>query len=1013
MSMKGTFATTIIVLFHVTQSQLIDMYTSVPANCSLCTYFYTPRGLYEIDPLTGRGCPLGTGVPQCCTWRDYDYNIDGGDCVIFNTTADIIPLHWCGGCDPTANYSSMLVHVIQNTSVCASCTYYYADAGPEMSDSDLNGYYTHLLEYEWGPSYGCDSGRCCEWLDDYSVCAINDSYANNTYRLCGGCPQTTAPSRAPSAGPTHSTCGYSTFKYRNTSACFECDVDDIGYECQGGSTLNVEYGYWVGAQTQNGYNTLQMINTSYSDNPVISLRCPVGQCCATHSRCDYLESLKSRHLCAKNRNISSVACSRCNNGYNELLGSATCGDQCKQTDYILVSLLFVMALIFALVLLFILSRPTHLLSNLTDDRKEINWRKLVVYDRKSLVIVLLFKIYLYYYQGLSQILFAKNITPTSQFAKMVLTLFAFDVSLVSMSSDTGFCLIGGIQSGVYELLISYIGYAFIAINVMIIAFTWKCMYRRRNTSWQPYIKSGCIYMILMTAGPLLSTSFKFLTCIKVRDRPYHFYDAEIPCYGYIWFFAGLLPIVLLCGVLLRLWFVIYKQDASQKTNETNPYRSVTKRFKSNMWHWEFVLFIRRFGIAALTSFYDLADQMTSIILVAFIVLLFALQTKFHPFKHQRANMLESICLFGTISVVIALIVMKEATVAMSWYLTLLIIAPLVIVCVIIADIVYKWCKYDELSVDTESDLYKKIKKRWFENEDVSRSHCNTNVTSHVNATHTIKQQIEHAETEQQLMPILEMLNFSDLKKKMLQYCDENPDVNERAERINTAKTMTFNGEDTGAVVSKMHQDMVYCKEGNRFDDHESMSQFSVPSDLKEAASADSKEENDELVYNEVELVNADHVVVALYHQLNEYLKYNSDENGKGIMVQTMKRNEYGTALYAQYGFNESDGWFVECIDGNKVTNKGKGDIDGILNRVDVNQGYEVVFKKRMKSVKNVSKKLKQIKKSKDWADRSQHLLDDEQSVQRGNATLTEDPNRSHESRSSEAMHISKDKSIPL
>eukprot|EP01083_Nonionella_stella_P101901 289405_1 len=922
MSLKGTFATAIILLFRMTQSQN----TSVPGNCSLCTYYYPDAWVGQND-----------------TWDDY------------------------------------------NTSLLTK----------------------HACRF--------DISQCCKLYNDDGICAIFDR-GDYDYP-CGGCHPTAAPSTAPSpapsskpsAAPTYSTCSYNTFRYRNTSGCFECNVDDIGYECQGGSTLNVEYGYWVSAKAKNGYNTLQMINTSYSD-PVISLRCPVGQCCANHAGCDYFES---GVLCAKNRNMSSVTCSRCDNGYNELLGSATCGDQCKQTDYILVSLLFVMALIFALVLLFILSRPTHLLSNLTDDRKEINWRKLVVYDRKSLVIVLLFKIYLYYYQGLSQILFAKNITPTSQFAKMVLALFDFDVSLVSISSNKGFCFIAGIQSGVYELLISYIGYIFIAINVGIIALAWKCLCGRRNTSYQPYIKSGCMYMILMTAGPLLSTSFKFLTCINVHDKPYHFHDAEMPCYGYIWFFAGLLPIVLLCGVLLRLWFVIYKQDASQKTNETNPYRSVTKRFKSNMWHWEFVLFIRRFGIAALTSFYDLADQMTSIILVAFIVLLFALQTKFHPFKHQRANMLESICLFGTISVVIALIVMKEATVAMSWYLTLLIIAPLVIVCVIIADIVYKWCKYDELSVDTESDLYKKIKKRWFENEDVSRSHCNTNVTSHVNATHTIKQQIEHAETEQQLMPILEMLNFSDLKKKMLQYCDENPDVNERAERINTAKTMTFNGEDTGAVVSKMHQDMVYCKEGNRFDDHESMSQFSVPSDLKEAASADSKEENDELVYNEVELVNADHVVVALYHQLNEYLKYNSDENGKGIMVQTMKRNEYGTALYAQYGFNESDEWFVESIDGNNVTNTSKGDIDGILNRVDVNQGYEVVFKKRMKSVKNVSKKLKQIKKSKDWADRSQHLLDDEQSVQRGNATLTEDPNRSHESRSSEAMHISKDKSIPL
>eukprot|EP01083_Nonionella_stella_P219253 785571_1 len=192
----------------------------------------------------------------------------------------------------------LLFHVTQSqdTSVpadCSLCTYYYAEAGPNMSDIDLNGYDTDPLAF----GYGCDyDSRCCEWLGDYSVCAMNDYY--NISRLCGGCPPTSAPSRAPSKGPIPFTCGYGTFKYRNTSgssACFECDVGDIGYECQGGSTLNVEYGYWVGAQTQNGYNTLQMINTTYSDNPLISLRCPVGQCCANHPRCDhYFESLKLR-----------------------------------------------------------------------------------------------------------------------------------------------------------------------------------------------------------------------------------------------------------------------------------------------------------------------------------------------------------------------------------------------------------------------------------------------------------------------------------------------------------------------------------------------------------------------------------------------------------------------------------------------------------------------------------------------------------------------------------------------
>eukprot|EP01083_Nonionella_stella_P065254 170808_1 len=874
---------------------------------------------------------------------------------------------------------------------CSLCTSYYPDGSVGQS-SDRWGNPDPLTDHAcsgWGKS---DTGGCCT-LNDVGICAIFNWPSNAFIYPCGGCPPlqitTVSPTYHPTPVPTRSPieCPYNTFRYSNTSECFECNADDIGYECQGASTVKVEYGYWISAQTKNGHDTelspLQMINNSYSDNLILSLRCPVGKCCANHAGCDYFTP---GSLCATNRNMSSVTCSRCDNDSHELLGSATCGE-CKQTNYGLVSILFVIALVFALVLLFILSRPTHLLSNI----KEINWRKVVAYDRKSLVFVLMFKIYLYYYQGLSQILFVKNITPNSQFAKFVLTLFDFDMSLFSVSSDSGFCLIAGIQSGIYELLISYMWYVFIAINVIIIAFASRCLCRRRNASCKPYIKTGCITMILITAGPLLSISFKFLTCIKVGDRYYHFYDAEIACYEYIWVCAGLLPAVILCGVLLRLWFVIYKQDASQRENETNPYRSLTRRFKNNMWYWEFVLFIRRFGIAALTSFYDLADQMTSILLVSFIVLLFALQTKFTPFKHQRANMVESMCLFATVSIVIALIVMEEGTTAMSWYLTLLIITPLLIVCLIIIDIFYKSCTFEDLPADKESDSFLQIKQRWFEKEaetpNKNAIEMQVQVTSHI----TTKQQIEHADTVQQLMVIIETMNFSDLKQMLLQYCDENQDVNER---IPAAKTMTFDGEfeDSDTMVKTMDQDMVYFKHDNRSAAHDSILKFSIASDIdgETELSADLKEENEELGYHEVELVNTKHIVLVLYQKLDKYLKYKSDENGKGIMVQRMKRNEYGTALYAQYGFNESDEWFVESIDGNNVTNTSKGDIDGILNRVDVNQGYEVVFKKRMKSVKNVSKKLKQIKKSKDWADRSQHLLDDEQSVQRSNATLTED-----------------------
>eukprot|EP01083_Nonionella_stella_P085299 236461_1 len=96
MSLKDTFATAIILLFHVTQSQN----TSVPENCSLCTYYYPASW---------------TGQPE--PWDDYDTNLltNNGNCD--NTFPCCIPypedgicaifdgedyLYYCGGCHPTA-----------------------------------------------------------------------------------------------------------------------------------------------------------------------------------------------------------------------------------------------------------------------------------------------------------------------------------------------------------------------------------------------------------------------------------------------------------------------------------------------------------------------------------------------------------------------------------------------------------------------------------------------------------------------------------------------------------------------------------------------------------------------------------------------------------------------------------------------------------------------------------------------------------------------------------------------
>eukprot|EP01083_Nonionella_stella_P057592 151116_1 len=276
------------------------------------------------------------------------------------------------------------------------------------------------------------------------------------------------------------------------------------------------------------------------------------------------------------------------------------------------------------------------------------------------------------------------------------------------------------------------------------------------------------------------------------------------CNGYIWWFAGLLPILILCCALITFWYIVYRQRTQQRENENNPYRVLTKRFRSDMWHWEFLLFCRRFGIAALTSFYGIENTSTSILLASFVVLLLALQTKFNPFKHQTANVMESMCLFGTAAIIIALIVMDKDSVYISWYLTFLIITPFVVVFVIICVVIYKWWTLEDSPLNKMHMQH--LSDLWLEREiELAQS---TNKLSR-------RQQIENAQSVQQLIPIMESMDFHDLKHMLLEYHedkDTSHNTKHNAIHVDTAiaiDTNTFrigNDGERDASISSIHID---------------------------------------------------------------------------------------------------------------------------------------------------------------------------------------------------------------
>ena len=110
-------------------------------------------------------------------------------------------------------------------------------------------------------------------------------------------------------------------------------------------------------------------------------------------------------------------------------------------------------------------------------------------------------------------------------------------------------------------------------------------------------------IFVMTAGILLGTGFKMLSCLKLpgNEEDVHFYDATIQCFDGYWFF-GLFLCFAVTLFFVGLFIKIYRQNKEEKMSPYNTYRKILKPFKTKYWWFEFILFSRRFCIASFSSF---------------------------------------------------------------------------------------------------------------------------------------------------------------------------------------------------------------------------------------------------------------------------------------------------------------------------------------------------------------------------------------------------------------------------
>eukprot|EP01083_Nonionella_stella_P181539 650646_1 len=524
---------------------------------------------------------------------------------------------------------------------------------------------------------------------------------------------TLGPTKRPTPAPI--ACPYNTFSFSDSLSCFDCDDNADGYECKGQNILTVQSGFWLSAvpNARKAFDEFISLDDKRFDAinySLVSLRCPSGQCCDENDGCSYYDLnsdnvRRSNTLCAKGRNISSITCSECNDGLYPLIGTRIC-DRCDHTQYPLLCIPLVLSFVFVICMVFVFSKPANPLFA----EKEIDWRRLFMRDESAIINILLFKITLYFYQSLSQILFTKNITPATHIERALLSIGNFDI-FSSSSGGSGFCVIGQIQSGLHQLLISQIFYGFLIVDLLIILIMSRiynaslysfcccfacCLSKSRLQSYKAFIKTGAINILMMCAGPILSLCFKLLTPINIGDyhhpQYYHFYDATKPCYRFIWF-AAFICISFICIVMFILWYSVRQQTPEQRGDASNEYRSLINKYASRAWYWEFVLFARRFIIAIFTAIET--NAMTSAVLGLCIMMLLMAHARFNPFRYDRANFVEALCLLSLGSVILCLnmpvtgIYVK----AMSIYVSVLILMPIVVILLLCVRILYRLCKF--------------------------------------------------------------------------------------------------------------------------------------------------------------------------------------------------------------------------------------------------------------------------------------------------------------------------------
>eukprot|EP01084_Bolivina_argentea_P067577 123035_1 len=480
-----------------------------------------------------------------------------------------------------------------------------------------------------------------------------------------------------------SECEINQFKLtKGNEPCYSCNeqMSSDKIKCEGSDKILIAFNLWLYGLNENK-QFISPFDVTQSDS-ILGIQCAPQHCCQLVNGCPFINAFdfvndtknvtfiaESGSVCAKNRNYSQPLCARCIDGTYEIFGTADCSE-CDSYNGLAIFLMIFAAILFVIFLIYEAKISDHSI----DYKDEIDLKKLIKRDEIAMMMIMITKVMMYYFQGLNQIFTSKSITHS---LSPILGLFDFSLNSLS-SSSAGFCMFPFISEPLLEIVLGLFFIFCCLIHFLWVPFIVKILVRKYLVSpIELNIGAAAVKLFTISAGSILSSSFKLLGCITLpTSNIVYFYDPISKCFGIYWWIGLFSCVSVIC--LFAYWYRnISAQTETQRRDPKNIYKKLIKAYKPNTYYYEFILFSRRFIIAAFSSLRFMPSFDIDSILTTILVIYLTVHAYLFPFSYWRLNVLDSICMISLITIlgVSSSNINKENEVFSNWFITICIIFP--------------------------------------------------------------------------------------------------------------------------------------------------------------------------------------------------------------------------------------------------------------------------------------------------------------------------------------------------